>query len=311
MYTDALVFAKMEDSAPAMRASIKVDVGLDPAASPAARAMVARLVPAWEAAGTRAQRHRQEEAEQRVGDLPRTLPKGQHLDLARAFAKVHFEMGDRDRPAEAYVEWRLEQVEDGELPAETRQVVSKAEATEALGGCKISPDGTTKLHKGRSEASLPASPEMRPMAHHWEMARFKFPAKEFFAGLTMDLWSQYVNWLLGEDVYDNVVRDTIGSIVYRPSWHILLEYELQVRKKALHQVNNTGVTITQALKDAMAHQPTSIKYFTTPVSLAAGAGERTSPPSRLGRRSAWRPTWPLQLMAKGKGQAGRTASTAT
>ena len=82
-YTDAVVFAKMEDSAPSMRASIKTDVGLDPDASPAARAMVARLVTAWEAAGTRAQRRRQEEAEQRVGDLPRTLPKGQHLDLAR------------------------------------------------------------------------------------------------------------------------------------------------------------------------------------------------------------------------------------
>ena len=277
-YTDAVVFAKMEDSAPAMRASIKTDVGLDPDASAAARAMVARLVTAWEAAGTRAQRRRQEEAEQRVGDLPRTLPKGQHLDLARAFAKVHFEMGDRDRPAEAYVEWRLEQLEDGELQAETlRQVASKAETTEeAWGGCKIATDGTIKLRKARSEASLPANPEelrskMRLMAHHWEMVRLKFPAKEFFAGLTMDLWSQYVNWLLGEDVYDNVVKDTVGNIVYRPSWHILLEYELQVRKRAFHQVNNAGVTIAQALKDAMMHQPTSIKYFTTPVSLAAGA----------------------------------------
>ena len=248
---------------------------------------MARLVTAWEAAGTRAQRRRQEEAEQRVGDLPRTLPKGQHLDLARAFAKVHFEMGDRDRPAEAYVEWRLEQLEDGELQAETlRQVVSKAETTEeAWGGCKITTDGTIKLHKARSEASLPANPEelrskMRLMAHHWEMVRLKFPAKEFFAGLTMDLWSQYVNWLLGEDVYDNVVKDTVGNIVYRPSWHILLEYELQVRKRAFHQVNNSGVTIAQALKDAMMHQPTSIKYFTTPVSLAAGAAAAGSKRSR-------------------------------
>ena len=121
---------------------------------------------------------------------------------------------------------------------------------------------------------------MRLMAHHWEMVRLKFPAKEFFAGLTMDLWSQYVNWLLGEDVYDNVVKDTVGNIVYRPSWHILLEYELQVRRRAFHQVNNAGVTIAQAFKDAMMHQPTSIKYFTTPVSLAAGAAAAGSKRSR-------------------------------
>eukprot|EP00972_Heterocapsa_arctica_P017415 2571716-Heterocapsa_arctica.AAC.1 len=67
------------------------------------------------------------------------------------------------------------------------------------------------------------------------MVRLKCPAKPFFVGITLDLWSRYADWLLGEDVYDNVVKDTIGNTAYRPSWQVLLEYELQVRKRAFHQ----------------------------------------------------------------------------
>eukprot|EP00972_Heterocapsa_arctica_P029418 4331078-Heterocapsa_arctica.AAC.1 len=140
-------------SATALLASIVADLGINPAAS----AMVARLNAAWQAAGTRSSRQRQDEAGQRVGDLPRTLPKGQHLDLARAFSKAHFELKDRDRPAASYLEWRLEQLEDGELQAE---VMSKAESVEDLWGvCRISPDGTIRLQKGRTESSLPQSPD--------------------------------------------------------------------------------------------------------------------------------------------------------
>ena len=43
-YVDLQVFAKIEDTPGMVRAIIKLDVGLDPTASPAHRALMARLV---------------------------------------------------------------------------------------------------------------------------------------------------------------------------------------------------------------------------------------------------------------------------
>ena len=88
-YTEVGVFAKVEDTAAAFRKTIVDDVKLNPAAGPVHRATMARLVAAWEAAQKRVERRQKEEAEQRVGDLPRALPKSLHLDLTRSFTKIH------------------------------------------------------------------------------------------------------------------------------------------------------------------------------------------------------------------------------
>ena len=112
-YTEVTVFAKMEDTAAAFRKTAQDDVRLDPAQGPRHRSTMARLVATWEAAQQRVQRRQKEEAEQRVGDLPRVLPKGMHLDLARSFNKVHKELTEKQTPAPCYIESKLEEIEDG------------------------------------------------------------------------------------------------------------------------------------------------------------------------------------------------------
>ena len=92
--------------------------------------MAARLVTAREAARERVEQRHAHDAEQRVNDLPKVLPKSQHLELARAYASAHRTLKDAEAPAASYVEWRLEQFEDGELLPETlKQVVNKDEAS--------------------------------------------------------------------------------------------------------------------------------------------------------------------------------------
>eukprot|EP00972_Heterocapsa_arctica_P016553 2442240-Heterocapsa_arctica.AAC.1 len=136
--------------------------------------MVARLVTAWEAATKRVEQRHVREAEQRVNDAPRVLPKQQHLELSRAYAAVNRPLKDLEAPAASYVEWRLEQFEDGELPPEMmKHFVTKEEAiTDCWGGCTIQPDGTIRLKKDTVVSTVPTKPEelrlkFRVLANHW------------------------------------------------------------------------------------------------------------------------------------------------
>ena len=61
----------------------------------------------------------EEEAAPRVGDNPRPLPKSRHLEMTRSYAAVHQELKDSEAPSPAYREAKFEQIEDGELKAES------------------------------------------------------------------------------------------------------------------------------------------------------------------------------------------------
>ena len=296
-YGGVRVFSRVEDTAEKVRDFVKTDLGVDPSKSPQHRSMAARLVTAWEAARKRVEHRHVHEAEQRVNDLPKILPKSQHLELARAYAQVHRALKDAEAPAASYVEWRLEQFEDGELIPETlKQVVNKAEASaDPWGGCAIQSDGTIKLRRGKVESSMPAKSEelrtkFKVLANHWEFVRLKNPQHPVFKGYTLHMWSDYVDWLLGEEVFENTVKDPQGAVQYRPSWHILLDYEFHVRKHMLHFVNTESKSLYDALTLARDHSPTFIKYFSTPVALAAGAAAASgvlggAPSGRATRRS--------------------------
>ena len=277
-YTDVETFAHMEVDAPSVRDMIKSDITLDPSSGPDRRAMMARLLAVWEAAGKRTSKLKEEEAAQRASDMPRHLPKGKHLEIVRAYAAAHKGLKDKECPAPCYLEWRFEQVEDGELKAESlADVVHKEEVQDDdWGGAKVSPDGSIKLVKGRSSGKTPENPEalrakIRLMGTAWEFVRLKFPARPYLRGLASDVWTDHVEWLLGEEVYGNVVKDASGSMTYRPSWATLLELDFRVRKQAYHLVNTSGSTLEQALRAAREDTSLIQKYFLTPVSLAAGA----------------------------------------
>ena len=293
-YSDVETFAHMEVNATAVREMIKSDITLDPAGGPQHRAMMARLLAVWEAAGKRASKLKEEEAAQRAGDLPRHIPKGKHLEIVKAYAKAHKTLKDKECPAPCYLEWRFEQIEDGELKAESlADVVNKEEASdEDWGGARVTPDGSIKLVKGRSSGKAPENPEalrakIRMMGVAWEFMRLKFPGRPYLKDLTAETWSDHVEWLLGEDVYGNIVKDSSGAIAYRPSWATVLELDFRVRKQAYQLVNENGSTLKEAMVAAREDTALFQKYFITPVSLAAGAEAARSTSSKRQAPQEW------------------------
>jgi uncharacterized membrane protein YgcG len=290
-YTDIMVFAQAEETGPLLREMIKKDVGLNPDTSSDHRNAVARVVAAWKAAAKHTDRRDTEEAEQRVSDLPRTLKKGSHLELRRTFEKLYGELNVSKVPAPAYVEAKMEQVEDGELRAERLcEVLNLQDHKEEHGALKIQSDGTIKLQKSRVTGTMPAKPEelrktFKIMGTCWEFTRLTFPAKDYLVDYAPSIWDEHIEWLLGDDVYENTIKGPTGEEIYRPSWQILLEYDYQVRQRACHEVNISGMTLAKALKDARQHAPTERKYLSLPVSLAAASHASRSGGSRARSRS--------------------------
>ena len=256
-YSDMDTFSHMECDPKGVRTLLKEDVGLDPAKSTQHRSMTARVLAAWDSAQKRSSKMREEDAAQRAGDLPRHMPKSKHLELTRAYKSAHRELKDRERPAPAYLDWRYEQVEEGELKAESlSEVIHTEEAKDdEWGGTRVNPDGTIRLMKARSTGKTPDNPEglrekIELMGVAWEYVRLRFPGKPYLQGLVAQDWTDHVKWLLSEDVYAYTVKDSTGTLSYRPSWATVLELDYRVRRRAYGLVNDDGATLAAALKRA-------------------------------------------------------------
>lgn len=121
------------------------------------RPRVARLLPAWEAAGELTKRRRAEEAEQLASDRPHTLPTSKHLEMRQAYASTHRELEKAETPAIALVESKLEQMEGGDNKVVSlKHIVSIREAGDACyKDARIMHVGTLRLKHGRASCNTP------------------------------------------------------------------------------------------------------------------------------------------------------------
>ena len=88
-FTETEVFAKMEENEAALRELLRTELKFKEGALLQKKAMVGRVVAAWESAQIRGTKRKAEEALQRATDAPRTLPRAQHLSIIRAFSRGH------------------------------------------------------------------------------------------------------------------------------------------------------------------------------------------------------------------------------
>ena len=127
-----------------------------------------------------------------------------------------------------------------------KHVLCRREADDLLdsGEITISRDGRVRAALRPKDAPLPTTPEelryrYRLMALHWETVRLKYPTKPALTGYVTEHWAQHVEWLLGEEVYEQTVKEPAHGVTYRPSWEILLEYEYELCRKAMNRSTRT------------------------------------------------------------------------
>jgi len=295
------VFAKVEPTEESFRAWLRDDLELTPATSVADRVTVAKLAEAWEAARQRAVTTRKMEAEARVTGQTREMLKGTHLALRRACARTHGPVEDRRCPGRAYLEARLEQLDDGELEAELLSKVTtvaleqESVATSAGAGVDVRKDGVLHVVKGKRTAPLPMNPEqyravMKVMAIHWEMVHLKGAGRAVLKDYTVGVFERHVDYILGDQCL--LIAEANPAMTCGPSWDLLMKYEHEVRRFAIKKVNESGATLAEGMEQARASMEHRTNYFVTPLAMpgARVIGPRTlalpAPEGRGAKRPA-------------------------
>ena len=282
-FVDVRTFASWEESSAQIRRLVDSDLTLD-IDSPAARSAVSRVVVAWEVARARVTARIRDEADRRVGGRFRELPKSEYLQAVRNFTVHHEELRDKDVPSSAYLEAKIEQIEDGEWVVETLKEVTNREETNKAPETqfKLQQDGTYKAVKQKVESSSPTNTEelrrkFRLMGRVWEMVRLKFPHLAALRNYKPYAFEEFLEWLLGEQVFERVIKDPISGTELRCSWDVLLTYEFQIRKRMCKRMNDTNDSLVEALKHARKDSELRDQHFIVPFSLSVS---RNAAPKR-------------------------------
>ena len=273
------VFAKIERGDAEIRAWLDQDFQLKASDGMEAKVAIACVIDAWEAAKERVSRQAAAESQARVDGRPKELLRGTHLALRRAFAGIFGETEEKLFPSRQYMDLRLDQIEEGELKAETlSEVTSLAQEEEGADRhdvLDIRKDGSVKVSKKNVKGEPPRAPEQlrvcyKIMANHWQMVKIKLSGKPFLAGHTHADWEQHISYLLGEEVWELDAMAAGGQIVARPTWLQVLEYEYRTRKETFKLVNE-GATLTAALAASRKNESLRSRYLVTPMAVAARA----------------------------------------
>jgi hypothetical protein len=287
------LWALLADTRASMRECLSAEFGLREDAGMAQRLMIARLLSSWETAKRRMEVRVEQKALSAAQQLPELLSKTEHNSLRRAFEAQHYPLEEKTTPADSYVEYRFDQIEQGEMRAETLQMTtSKSDTAEDPLGATVDPrTGMIRIKKGAQEIPLPRNPEefrarIRVLGHCWLIAAIKFPNKAWLRTATPQLFQEYVDFLLGEHVWNSHSKDAAGNVVASPLWSTFLSYEIEIRKLAAKLINE-GLDIATAFRRAMNEPVTFARFFTTPTvrdsvsqqaDFARGSRERSRSP---------------------------------
>ena len=86
-------------------------------------------------------------------------------------------------------------------------------------------------------------------------------------GLSPQDFQTYLNYLLGDHVWNLVAKDSNGDSVAHPPWAQVLAYEQAIRKKAWQLVQRDKLAFPDALKKGYTDTLVKDRHFTTPLTL--------------------------------------------
>ena len=321
--TDCETFSLMEENSTALRAWLHSDdVGL--AAHGPDKVAVSKVLAAWEAAQERTKTQRTKHAEERSARLPATIPGGAFIAMRRAWEEscaANLTPGQTlkpsELPAKSYLEWRYSQVEDGEFLTESlAEVTSQAEEaqqTDDVTQADVVQQGSKaviQMRRTRVRSQMPATSEQlrhkyRLLAVHWGMICARYPNKGWAARYHPSVFRDHVDWLLGDDAADMRAAAPEGKDSIKPTWQIILRYELEIRKEATRRINMCGNTLSDALGLARHSDELRTRYLVTPLALSGRRPQQEEDrPAVYGNPQPKRQAQPAPALhqKKGKGQ---------
>ena len=292
---------------------MKADFGMDTAASIAMRVQVANVVVAYQAATARTSKLAEIDGELEARHLPKPLPTTDYLQMRIAWHAKYWELEDKDTPARAYLERRADLLEQGELTAEP--------ITEMANRDEEDPDamvptwdisGTVKMKRGGCVVPEPTNPEqlrkrLTLMGTGLMMLGLRHPNRQYLQNLNPQIFQSYLDYLLGDYVWNLTGKSAEGYTVAGASWEQLLVYEHKMRKVAWQAVSTGKGEFGKCLVDATKDAVTKERFFTTPIALSAASKHHQ--PVQHPSSSAPRPSTGKGGKGNGKGNSSHMRSS--
>eukprot|EP00435_Cladocopium_sp_Y103_P007668 s5210_g2.t1 len=275
-YKSVMLFAALADNRGEARTALARDLGIDPAANPANRASLAAVVAAWQQAADAAEKERTTKAEARSLGLPKPLLQTERHAMRVAIEKVVGPLDEKEEPSADYLAQKLEEVEAGDLLASSLDDISsvKEDSTSQLQS-NLDATGRIRITREKKKSKLPASSEelrskLRVEAHAMLMLAARFKNKVWFQELSMNTYQRYVDYLLGDKVYQLQISKGDGSAQTtwaNPSWDLMLSFEHRLRKEAYRKASREGLPLSTTLKLVMEDASIKETHFVTPLTL--------------------------------------------
>ena len=173
--------------------------------------------------------------------IPRPLPHTDRSAMKRAVEAARGEeIGEKDQPSTEDIAVLLEEIEQDKVTAHPLDEVTSRKESQALQlQSSVDQSGRVRITRQRPKGKLPVNTEalrhkLRIESNSWLMVASKMRNKPFLRNLEQRHFDRYTDYILGEKCYLMMVPGPSGEkIPLQPPWHIILDYEFEMRKKAL------------------------------------------------------------------------------
>ena len=262
-------FAGIDESAAGVREALK-QMGLDASTNLAMRKDVALLVSVWESSRTQRSYQEKNKQEARVGGQLRLVQTTEYAAMRSAVEQTLGRLKDKEAPSKSLVAAKLEQVEDGAPIAEDlREATSFEDAEVEAYSAVIDPGSNTlKIRPGKCSTTPPRTPEELRLRHRrlglaWAFIRTRHSNRKWVPANVVEAFRKFSDYVLG-----NTVAGLCGMDGLRPTWPLILSYELELRKAAYRFVRD-GLCdcIGAALEKACETPALYSVHFVTPMQL--------------------------------------------
>ena len=275
-YQSVSLFAALADTKADARTALGRDLGIDPAANAGARAALASVVAAWQQATDTADKERGLKAEARAMGLPKPLLQTERQAMRVAVERLLGTMDEREEPSPDYLAIKLEEVESGDLQASTLDEVGCVK-DDMHGQLQSSLDagGRLRIVKEKKKAKMPVNSEelrakIRIECNTMLMLAARFRNKPWFTGLTTTTFQKYVDYLLGDRIFQLQIPRGDGSAQTtsaNPSWDLMINFEHKLRKEAYRRASREGKALDATFQEVAADATLKETFFVTPLTL--------------------------------------------
>ena len=269
-------FSSIADDRAGLRTALRDDFGMQPD-SAANRAAIAAVVSAWDSSKYAWEEEVKIRQEAKSLGTPRPLPHTDRTAMLRALEQNRGEeIGEREQPSTEYIALLLEEVEQDEIQAHPLdEITSKKDSQSQQLQSSLDQSGRVRITRQRPKGKLPTTTEelrskLRLEANAWLMIASKMRNKVYLRNLEQRHFDQYTEFLLGEKCYNMKVPTASGEkAALQPPWHILLDYEYELRSQALKKSRKEGIMLGVALMQATQDAELKELHFTSPITFAS------------------------------------------